>query len=159
MVYGWGLGGFEPAVECSTAEPSSIPYSCTECRRRMCERVRHVCCVCCVQIEGQGHGAVFDCKCSPDGQHFAATDSHGHLLIFGFGSSSKYDKVVPPNRPAQWWLRAPCFYLTTRALCPHSQPTEWCVKAASFTSEQLPELRQAHCLHLITLSAAAYLSK
>lgn len=47
----------------------------------------------CGQIEGQGHGALFDCKCSPDGQHFAATDSHGHLLIFGFGSSSKYDKV------------------------------------------------------------------
>uniref|UniRef100_A0A4W5K7K9 Uncharacterized protein n=1 Tax=Hucho hucho TaxID=62062 RepID=A0A4W5K7K9_9TELE len=46
------------------------------------------------QIEGQGHGAVFDCKCSPDGQHFAATDSHGHLLIFGFGSSSKYDKIA-----------------------------------------------------------------
>uniref|UniRef100_A0A8C7DKF7 Pleckstrin homology domain interacting protein n=1 Tax=Oncorhynchus kisutch TaxID=8019 RepID=A0A8C7DKF7_ONCKI len=45
-------------------------------------------------IEGQGHGAVFDCKCSPDGQHFAATDSHGHLLIFGFGSSSKYDKIA-----------------------------------------------------------------
>ncbi|CAJ0923427.1 unnamed protein product [Ranitomeya imitator] len=45
-----------------------------------------------LQIEGQGHGAVFDCKCSPDGQHFACTDSHGHLLIFGFGSSSKYDK-------------------------------------------------------------------
>lgn len=37
---------------------------------------------------------MFDCKCSPDGQHFACTDSHGHLLIFGFGSSSKYDKVV-----------------------------------------------------------------
>uniref|UniRef100_A0A665VR10 PH-interacting protein n=1 Tax=Echeneis naucrates TaxID=173247 RepID=A0A665VR10_ECHNA len=45
-------------------------------------------------IEGQGHGALFDCKCSPDGQHFAATDSHGHLLIFGFGSSSKYDKIA-----------------------------------------------------------------
>uniref|UniRef100_A0AAZ3Q0R4 Bromo domain-containing protein n=1 Tax=Oncorhynchus tshawytscha TaxID=74940 RepID=A0AAZ3Q0R4_ONCTS len=40
-------------------------------------------------IEGQGHGAVFDCKCSPDGQHFAvysSTDSHGHL--------SKYDKIA-----------------------------------------------------------------
>ncbi|GAB5571679.1 PH-interacting protein isoform X1 [Prionailurus iriomotensis] len=46
------------------------------------------------EIEGQGHGAVFDCKCSPDGQHFACTDSHGHLLIFGFGSSSKYDKIA-----------------------------------------------------------------
>ncbi|XP_008311418.1 PH-interacting protein [Cynoglossus semilaevis] len=45
-------------------------------------------------IEGQGHGALFDCKCSPDGQHFSATDSHGHLLIFGFGSSSKYDKIA-----------------------------------------------------------------
>ncbi|KAK5880368.1 hypothetical protein CesoFtcFv8_023403 [Champsocephalus esox] len=45
-------------------------------------------------IEGQGHGALFDCKCSPDGQHFAATDSHGHLLIFGFGSSSRYDKIA-----------------------------------------------------------------
>uniref|UniRef100_A0A8C1QC97 Pleckstrin homology domain interacting protein n=1 Tax=Cyprinus carpio TaxID=7962 RepID=A0A8C1QC97_CYPCA len=45
-------------------------------------------------IEGQGHGAVFDCKCSPDGQHFACTDSHGHLLIFGFGSSSRYDKIA-----------------------------------------------------------------
>ncbi|MBN3285500.1 PHIP protein, partial [Polyodon spathula] len=45
-------------------------------------------------IEGQGHGAVFDCKCSPDGQQFACTDSHGHLLIFGFGSSSRYDKIA-----------------------------------------------------------------
>ncbi|GLD59626.1 PH-interacting protein, partial [Lates japonicus] len=51
-------------------------------------------CVYAVRIEGQGHGALFDCKCSPDGQHFAATDSHGHLLIFGFGSSSKYDKIA-----------------------------------------------------------------
>uniref|UniRef100_A0A8C6NBR0 Bromodomain and WD repeat-containing protein 1 n=1 Tax=Melopsittacus undulatus TaxID=13146 RepID=A0A8C6NBR0_MELUD len=44
-------------------------------------------------IEGQGHGAVFDCKFSPDGQHFACTDSHGHLLLFvvvyGYGSHSK----------------------------------------------------------------------
>ncbi|KAG7470510.1 hypothetical protein MATL_G00114580 [Megalops atlanticus] len=44
-------------------------------------------------IEGQGHGAVFDCKFSPDGQHFACTDSHGHLLIFGFGSSKPYEKL------------------------------------------------------------------
>lgn len=46
-----------------------------------------------IQIEGQGHGAVFDCKFSPDGQHFACTDSHGHLLIFGFGCSRPYEKV------------------------------------------------------------------
>ncbi|KAM8965150.1 bromodomain and WD repeat-containing protein 3 isoform 1-T1 [Sarcophilus harrisii] len=44
-------------------------------------------------IEGQGHGAVFDCKFSPDGQHFACTDSHGHLLLFGFGCSRDYDKI------------------------------------------------------------------
>ncbi|XP_072126416.1 bromodomain and WD repeat-containing protein 3 isoform X2 [Mobula birostris] len=44
-------------------------------------------------IEGQGHGAVFDCKFSADGQHFACTDSHGHVLIFGFGCSKLYEKV------------------------------------------------------------------
>ncbi|XP_068173110.1 bromodomain and WD repeat-containing protein 3 [Antennarius striatus] len=44
-------------------------------------------------IEGQGHGAVFDCKFTPDGQRFACTDSHGHLLIFGFGSSKLYEKL------------------------------------------------------------------
>lgn len=49
----------------------------------------------CVQIEGQGHGAVFDCKFTPDGQRFACTDSHGHLIIFGFGSSKPYEKVRP----------------------------------------------------------------
>ena len=43
-----------------------------------------------VQIEGQGHGAVFDSKWSPDGQSFAATDSHGYLLYFGFGSNERY---------------------------------------------------------------------
>ncbi|KAL8181044.1 UNVERIFIED_CONTAM: Bromodomain and WD repeat-containing protein 3, partial [Gekko kuhli] len=44
-------------------------------------------------IEGQGHGAVFDCKFSPDGQHFACTDSHGHLLLFGFGCNRSYEKI------------------------------------------------------------------
>ncbi|KAM6932903.1 LOW QUALITY PROTEIN: bromodomain and WD repeat-containing protein 3 [Xenentodon cancila] len=44
-------------------------------------------------IEGQGHGAVFDCKFTPDGQRFACTDSHGHLLIFGFGGSKPYEKL------------------------------------------------------------------
>uniref|UniRef100_A0A8C7WL18 Bromo domain-containing protein n=1 Tax=Oncorhynchus mykiss TaxID=8022 RepID=A0A8C7WL18_ONCMY len=44
-------------------------------------------------IEGQGHGAAFDCKFSADGQHFACTDSHGHLLIFGFGCSRPYEKI------------------------------------------------------------------
>lgn len=49
------------------------------------------------QIEGQGHGAIFDCKFSADGQHFACTDSHGHLLIFGFGCSRPYEKVRAHN--------------------------------------------------------------
>uniref|UniRef100_A0A8C6P1E2 Bromodomain and WD repeat domain containing 3 n=1 Tax=Nothobranchius furzeri TaxID=105023 RepID=A0A8C6P1E2_NOTFU len=44
-------------------------------------------------IEGQGHGAIFDCKFSADGQHFACTDSHGHLLVFGFGCSKAYEKI------------------------------------------------------------------
>uniref|UniRef100_A0A8C8E3C7 Bromodomain and WD repeat domain containing 3 n=1 Tax=Oryzias sinensis TaxID=183150 RepID=A0A8C8E3C7_9TELE len=44
-------------------------------------------------IEGQGHGAIYDCKFSIDGQHFACTDSHGHLLIFGFGCSRPYEKI------------------------------------------------------------------
>ncbi|XP_006886837.1 PREDICTED: bromodomain and WD repeat-containing protein 1-like [Elephantulus edwardii] len=44
-------------------------------------------------IEGQGFGAVFDCKFSQDGQHFACTDSHGHLMIFGFGCSKPYEKI------------------------------------------------------------------
>ncbi|GFT51026.1 PH-interacting protein, partial [Nephila pilipes] len=44
-------------------------------------------------IEGQGHGAVFDCKFSPDGFMFASTDSHGHLSMFGFGAVDRYKKV------------------------------------------------------------------
>ena len=44
-------------------------------------------------IEGQGHGALFDAKWSPDGQMIAATDSHGHVLLFGWGSDEKYKKV------------------------------------------------------------------
>lgn len=53
-----------------------------------------------IQIEGQGHGAVFDCKFTPDGQRFACTDSHGHLLIFGFGSSKPYEKA---RRTVAFW--------------------------------------------------------
>ncbi|XP_013776730.1 bromodomain and WD repeat-containing protein 3-like [Limulus polyphemus] len=44
-------------------------------------------------IEGQGHGAVFDCKFSFDGLMFASTDSHGHISIFGLGSNERYKKV------------------------------------------------------------------
>lgn len=45
-------------------------------------------------IEGQGHGAVFDAKWSPDGNSFAATDSHGHILMFGFGTGHERLKIV-----------------------------------------------------------------
>ncbi|NXU53400.1 BRWD1 protein, partial [Turnix velox] len=44
-------------------------------------------------IEEQGYGAVFDSKFSPDGQHIACTDAHGHLLILGFGCSKPYEKI------------------------------------------------------------------
>lgn len=44
-------------------------------------------------IEGQGHGAVFDCKFSPDGLSFAATDSHGHVLNFGFGGNEVHKQI------------------------------------------------------------------
>lgn len=46
-------------------------------------------------IEGQGHGAVFDAKWSPDGNSFAATDSHGHILTFGFGTGHKRLSILP----------------------------------------------------------------
>jgi WD40 repeat protein len=45
------------------------------------------------QIEGQGYGAIFDCKWSPDGQMFASTDSHGHITIYGMGDRSRYMRV------------------------------------------------------------------
>ncbi|GFN80856.1 bromodomain and WD repeat-containing protein 3, partial [Plakobranchus ocellatus] len=44
-------------------------------------------------IEGQGHGAVFDCKFSSDGHTLAATDSHGHLLLMGFGNNERCKKI------------------------------------------------------------------
>ncbi|KAE8621436.1 hypothetical protein XENTR_v10004832 [Xenopus tropicalis] len=47
----------------------------------------------CNTIEHEGHGAILDCKLSVDGQHIASTDSHGHLLIFGFGCSKPYEKI------------------------------------------------------------------
>ena len=46
-------------------------------------------------IEGQGHGGIFDAKWSPDGTIIAATDSHGHILMFGFGSGHSRLKSMP----------------------------------------------------------------
>lgn len=46
-------------------------------------------------IEGQGNGGVFDAKWSPDGTMIGATDSHGHILMFGFGSGHERMKQLP----------------------------------------------------------------
>ena len=48
-------------------------------------------------IAGQGHGAIYDAKWSPDHLHVAASDSHGHVLFFGTGSSKPYE--VSSNPP------------------------------------------------------------
>lgn len=45
-------------------------------------------------IEGQGYGAIFDAKWSPDGNVIAASDSHGHILSFGFGNGSPFFEQV-----------------------------------------------------------------
>lgn len=45
-------------------------------------------------IEGQGNGAVFDAKWSPDGTMMASTDSHGHLLIFSLSEFNDKMKLV-----------------------------------------------------------------
>lgn len=46
-------------------------------------------------IQGQGHGGVFDAKWSPDGMMIAATDSHGHILMYGYGSGHARLKTLP----------------------------------------------------------------
>lgn len=47
-------------------------------------------------LNGQGHGALFDCKWAPDGFSVAATDSHGHVMIFTVDSTkenNRYKKI------------------------------------------------------------------
>ncbi|XP_026845404.1 bromodomain and WD repeat-containing protein 3 isoform X2 [Drosophila persimilis] len=46
-------------------------------------------------IDGQGHGSVFDAKWSPDGTMIAATDSHGHIMIFGLGMCKDKYSMLP----------------------------------------------------------------
>ncbi|XP_031621174.1 bromodomain and WD repeat-containing protein 3 isoform X2 [Contarinia nasturtii] len=48
-------------------------------------------------IDGQGHGGLYDAKWSPDGTIIAATDSHGHVLMYGFGDGHKRLKELPPE--------------------------------------------------------------
>lgn len=45
-------------------------------------------------VEGQGNCAIFDAKWSPDGTRLAATDSNGHLLMYGFGCAVEKLKIV-----------------------------------------------------------------
>nr|CAH7754791.1 unnamed protein product [Callosobruchus chinensis] len=46
-------------------------------------------------VEGQGFGALFDVKWSPDGNTIAAADSLGHILTFGFGDGSHLYEKLP----------------------------------------------------------------
>lgn len=46
-------------------------------------------------VEHQLHGGIYDAKWSPDGSTIAATDSHGHILIFGFGNGHERFKTMP----------------------------------------------------------------
>ncbi|XP_075227824.1 bromodomain and WD repeat-containing protein isoform X2 [Lycorma delicatula] len=46
-------------------------------------------------VDNSGHGAVFDAKWSPDGSMMAATDSHGHILLFGLGFVNDKIKKLP----------------------------------------------------------------
>ncbi|XP_011333353.2 PH-interacting protein isoform X2 [Ooceraea biroi] len=46
-------------------------------------------------VEGQGNCSVYDAKWSPDGTMFVATDSNGHLMMYGFGSGVEKLKIVP----------------------------------------------------------------
>ncbi|XP_060526262.1 bromodomain and WD repeat-containing protein 3 [Cylas formicarius] len=46
-------------------------------------------------VEGQGHGAIYDVKWSPDGSLIAASDSYGYILTFGFGSGNPFYDQLP----------------------------------------------------------------
>jgi len=48
-------------------------------------------------IDSRGHGALHDAKWSPDGTMIAATDSHGNILLFGFGAANQFLKEVNTN--------------------------------------------------------------
>ena len=45
-------------------------------------------------IEEESESSVFDCRFSPDGLTFAATDALGHVILFGFGDKWAYRKVT-----------------------------------------------------------------
>ena len=45
------------------------------------------------KIANEGHGCLFDTKWSPTCDMLAATDSHGYLTIFGFGTSERFGRI------------------------------------------------------------------
>ncbi|XP_058119125.1 bromodomain and WD repeat-containing protein 3 [Anopheles coustani] len=47
------------------------------------------------RIDDHGDGGIYDAKWSPDGTMIAATDSHGHILMFGYGSGHEKLKQLP----------------------------------------------------------------
>lgn len=53
-------------------------------------------------IEGQGYGAVFDVKWNPDGTMIAASDSHGHILMYGFGTGDPKLQMVSLHNKLQF---------------------------------------------------------
>lgn len=86
-------------------------------------------------IEGQGHGGIFDAKWSPDGTAIAATDSHGHILLYGFGSGHARLKEIPKElffhtdyRPL---IRDPNYYVLDEQtqIVPHLMPPPFLVDA------------------------------
>ncbi len=68
-------------------------------------------------IDGQGNGGIFDAKWSPDGSMIAATDSHGHILMYGFGSGHPRLKMVSFSLQniSHFWCVS-----TNRLVRPHS---------------------------------------
>uniref|UniRef100_A0A182QQ37 Bromo domain-containing protein n=1 Tax=Anopheles farauti TaxID=69004 RepID=A0A182QQ37_9DIPT len=49
------------------------------------------------RIDDHCEGGIYDAKWSPDGMMIAATDSHGHILMFGYGSGHEKLKQLPPE--------------------------------------------------------------
>ncbi|XP_052896754.1 bromodomain and WD repeat-containing protein 3 [Anopheles moucheti] len=47
------------------------------------------------KIDDHCEGGIYDAKWSPDGMMIAATDSHGHILMFGYGSGHEKLKQLP----------------------------------------------------------------
>lgn len=71
-------------------------------------------------VEGQGNCAVFDAKWSPDGTMLVATDSNGHLMLYGFGPGvEKLKIVIVASAPVTRFAYISCFlfcYITFKII-------------------------------------------